>query len=44
MPNRYPNSHPEGGPYGHYGELQSGEAIHCAREVVGFARSPMASA
>lgn len=44
IPPRYPNSHPEGPPYEHYGELQSEEAVRYAREIVEFARSRMASA
>jgi HEPN domain-containing protein len=39
---RYPNGHPEGSPFEHYGKLQSGEAIHHAREILEFARSQMA--
>jgi HEPN domain-containing protein len=30
VPSRYPNGHPEGAPFEHYGPLQSSEAIaHC---------------
>src|SRR5438132_6511581 len=36
IPARYPNSHPEGAPFEHYGSLQSEEAIEHARAMVGF--------
>ena len=42
IPSRYPNSHPEGAPFEHYGPLQSEEAIRYAGEIVGFVRSQMA--
>lgn len=42
IPPRYPNSHPEGAPFEHYGPLQSEEAIRYAREILEFARSKMA--
>ena len=42
IPARYPNGHPSGAPFEHYGKLQSGEAIHYAREILDFARSQMA--
>lgn len=42
IPPRYPNSHPEGAPFEHYGPLQSEEAIGHAREILGFVRSQMA--
>jgi len=42
IPPRYPNSHPEGAPFEHYGSLQSEEAIRYAREIVEFVRSEMA--
>ena len=42
IPARYPNSHPEGTPYEHYGSLQSGEAIQYASEIIEFVRSKMA--
>jgi HEPN domain-containing protein len=42
IPSRYPNSHPEGSPYEHYGRLQSEEAIRYAREILEFVRSQMA--
>ncbi len=42
IPSRYPNSHPEGAPFQHYGPLQSGEALRYAREILGFVRLHMA--
>lgn len=42
IPPRYPNSHPEGAAFEHYGPLQSEEAIRYAREIVEFTRSQMA--
>jgi HEPN domain-containing protein len=42
IPARYPNSHPEGAPFEHYGPLQSGEAIRHASEIVEFVRIQMA--
>lgn len=42
MPARYPNGHPEGAPFEHYGEMQSEEAIRYAGEVVEFVRARMA--
>ena len=42
IPSRYPNSHPEGAPFEHYGPLQSEEAIRYAGEIVGFVHSQMA--
>ena len=42
IPSRYPNSHPEGAPFEHYGPLQSEEAIRYAREILAFVRSHMA--
>ncbi len=42
IPSRYPNGHPAGAPFEHYGPLQSGEAIRYAREIIGFVRSQMA--
>src|SRR3972149_3194100 len=32
IPARYPNSHPEGAPFEHYGPLQSQEAVQYASE------------
>jgi len=42
IPTRYPNSHPEGAPFEHYGPLQSEEAIRYAGEILEFVRSKMA--
>lgn len=39
IPARYPNSHPAGAPFEHYGELQSNEAIRYADEILQFVRS-----
>lgn len=42
IPPRYPNSHPEGAPFEHYGPLQSEEAIRYAHEIFELSRSQMA--
>jgi HEPN domain-containing protein len=42
IPARYPNSHPQGAPFEHYGPLQSEAAINYASEIVDFARAQMA--
>jgi hypothetical protein len=42
IPARYPNSHPEGAPFEHYGPIQSGEAIDYASEIIEFVRLKMA--
>lgn len=39
IPSRYPNSHPEGPPFEHYGPLQSEGAIRYAREILAFVRA-----
>jgi len=39
---RYPDGHPEGAPFEHYGPLQSGEAVDHAREIIAFVRAQMA--
>lgn len=39
---RYPNAHPEGAPFEHFGSLQSEMGIRYAGEVIEFARSKMA--
>ena len=39
---RYPNGHPEGPPFEHYGEIQSREAIAHAGEIVEFVRAALA--
>ncbi len=42
IPARYPNSHPEGAPFEHYGPLQSEEAVRYAREILEFVRTRVA--
>jgi len=42
MPTRYPNGHPEGAPFEHFGKLQSEEAIGYAGEIIGCASDAMA--
>lgn len=42
IPSRYPNSHPEGAPFEHYGALQSEEALDHARAIAEFVRAQMA--
>ena len=42
IPSRYPNSHPEGAAFEHYGPLQSEEAIRYAREILDFIRAHLA--
>lgn len=42
IPPRYPNSHPAGAPFEHYGPLQSEEAIRYASEIIEFVRSQVA--
>ncbi|MEJ2670630.1 MAG: HEPN domain-containing protein [Deltaproteobacteria bacterium] len=42
IPARYPNSHPQGAPFEHYGPLQSETALNYAREIIDFARTQMA--
>ncbi|MEK7408534.1 MAG: HEPN domain-containing protein [Acidobacteriota bacterium] len=42
IPPRYPNSHPEGAPFEHYGSLQSEEALRYAGEIVEYVRAQMA--
>ncbi|HEY0557050.1 MAG TPA: HEPN domain-containing protein [Thermoanaerobaculia bacterium] len=39
---RYPDGHPEGPPFEHYGEIQSGDAIRYAGEILTFVRAQMA--
>ena len=43
IPARYPNSHPEGAPFEHFGPLQSDEAIQYASEIIKFVHSQMAN-
>lgn len=42
IPTRYPDSHPEGAPFEHYGPLQSEEAHSYASEILEFARAKVA--
>jgi HEPN domain-containing protein len=42
IPARYPNGHPEGAPFEHYGPLQSEEAITYAHEILEFVRAHLA--
>ena len=42
VPTRYPNGHPEGPPFEHYGPIQSREALTHAREIIAFVSSQMA--
>jgi len=42
IPARYPNGHPEGSPFDHYGPLQSEQDIRYAREILEFVRTHMA--
>jgi HEPN domain-containing protein len=42
IPSRYPNAHPEGAPFEHYGPLQSQEAVQYAGEIIEFVRSQVA--
>lgn len=42
IPPRYPNSHPEGAPFQHYGTLHSEEALRYAGEIIEFIHLRMA--
>lgn len=42
IPARYPNGHPAGAPFEHYGSLQSGEALAYASAIIEFVDSKMA--
>jgi len=42
VPTRYPDSHPSGAPFEHYGPLQSEQAVAYAGQIVEFVRSSMA--
>lgn len=42
VPTRYPNSHPAGAPFEHFGPLQSADAIRHAREILEFVRPSLA--
>ncbi len=39
---RYPNAHPDGAPFEHYGPLQSEQALKHAGAILDFVRSKMA--
>jgi HEPN domain-containing protein len=41
-PTRYPNGHPEGAPFEHYGRIQSGEGIRHAGAILEFIRTAIA--
>jgi HEPN domain-containing protein len=42
IPTRYPNGHPQGSPFDHYGPIQSNQAIQYAGEIIRFVRDQMA--
>ena len=42
IPTRYPNGHPEGAPFEHYGTIQSEKAIRYAGAILDFVRLQMA--
>lgn len=42
VPTRYPNGHPDGAPFEHYGPLQSEQALDHARTILEFVRSQVA--
>ena len=42
VPTRYPNGHPAGAPFQHYGSIQSSQAVQFASEILEFARLQMA--
>ena len=42
VPSRYPNGHPEGAPFEHYGPLQSNEALDHAGAIIAYVRAEMA--
>ncbi len=42
VPARYPNAHPAGAPFEHYGPIQSNQAIAYAGEIIEFVRAQMA--
>jgi HEPN domain-containing protein len=42
IPTHYPDSHPDGSPFEHYGVLQSREAVNYAREILTFVGNEMA--
>lgn len=42
VPTRYPNGHPDGAPFEHYGPLQSDQALDHARTILEFIRTEVA--
>lgn len=42
IPSRYPNGHPAGAPFEHYGGIQSEDALNHARAIVAFTRTQVA--
>jgi HEPN domain-containing protein len=42
IPARYPDSHPEGAPFEHFGSLQSQTALEHARAILDFVRPQLA--
>jgi HEPN domain-containing protein len=42
IPTRYPNGHPAGAPFEHFGTLQSDQALSYAGEIIEFARVAVA--
>lgn len=42
VPTRYPNGHPEGAPFEHYGPLQAEEALQDARAILEFVAARLA--
>jgi HEPN domain-containing protein len=42
VPTRYPNGHPSGSPFHHYGPIQSQQAVQYANEILEFVRTQMA--
>lgn len=42
VPSRYPNGHPEGAPFEHFGPIQSTDAIRHAGEILEFVRRALA--
>ncbi len=42
LPTRYPNGHPEGAPFEHYGSIQSELALRHARDILRFVDQELA--
>ena len=42
VPSRYPNGHPAGAPFEHFGPIQSEQAIRYAGEILDFVRRALA--